>query len=130
MKRILFTLLTLFIVIPAAAKNGVTEITFPETITEAGTYRLTGNIDGTVVVDADKSDKVELILDNVTILSADAPAIWVKKADKVTVTLAAGSVNSLANGGQFSGDEDAALYSKDDLAIEGSGSLSVSSPAG
>ncbi len=130
MKRILFTLLTLFIVIPAAAKNGVTEITSPETITEAGTYRLTGNIDGTVVVDADKSDKVELILDNVTIVSADAPAIWVKQADKVTVTLADGSVNSLANGGQFSGDEDAALYSKDDLVIEGSGSLSVSSPAG
>ena len=130
MKRILFTLLTLFIVIPAAAKNGVTEITSSGTITEAGTYRLTGNIDGTVVVDADKSDKVELILDNVTILSADGPAIWVKQADKVTLTLAEGSVNSLANGGTFSGDEDAVLYSKDDLVIEGSGSLSVDSPAG
>ncbi len=130
MKRLLFILLSLFIVNPAAAKNGVIEITSPQTITEAGTYRLTGSIDGTVIVDADKSDKVELILDNAAIVSADGPAIWVKQADKVTLTLAEGSVNSLANGGTFSGDEDAVLYSKDDLVIEGSGSLTVNSPAG
>ena len=130
MKRLIFLLLTLLITVPAAAADVVTDITTPVTISEKGTYRLSGIINGTVIVDAGKSAKVELLLDNVTIDSADSPAVWVKSAEKVTLTLVEGTDNSLTNGGKFSGDEDAALYAKDDLVIDGGGTLIVNSPAG
>ncbi len=126
----IFLLLALWMVIPAAAKDDAINITAPVTITEKGTYRLSGIIDGAVVIDAGKSDKVELLLDGVTIDSADSPAVWVKSAEKVTLTLIEGTDNSLTNGGKFSGEEDAALYSKDDLVIDGGGALIVNSPAG
>ncbi len=117
-------------VIPAAAADVVTDITAAVTITEKGTYRLSGMINGTVIVDAGKSAGVELLLDNVTIDSADSPAVWVKSAKKVTLTLVEGTDNSFTNGGKFSGEEDAALYAKDDLVIDGGGTLIVNSPAG
>ena len=56
------------------------------------------------------------------------------EADKVFVTLAEGSQNALANGGSFvaidDSDIDGAVYSKQDLTFNGSGALTVTSPAG
>ncbi len=105
------------------------------TITAAGTYVLTGTLsDGSVVVDADKEDKVQLVLDGVTIYSETFAAIYVKQADKVFITLAEGSVNALSNGGSFTqiddNNVDAVIFSKDDLTLNGSGSLEISSPGG
>jgi len=103
------------------------------TITEEGTYLLTGNLDdGTVIVDADKKDKVQLVLENASIHSQTCAAIYVRQADKVFLTLSGD--NSLSNGGSFTAiDEnniDAALFSKDDLTINGEGKLQIISPAG
>lgn len=105
------------------------------TITQEGTYLLTGTLeDGMVIVDAPDSAKVQLVLAGVDITSATSAALYVRQADKVFVTLAEGTENSLANGGSFTAiDEyniDAALFSRDDLTLNGAGSLAVTSPAG
>ena len=105
------------------------------TISVEGTYILSGSTtEGMIIIDADKTAKVQLVLDNVSITSGSSAPIYVKQADKVFITLAENSVNELTNGGSFEAiDEnniDAAVFSKDDLTINGSGSLTVSSPAG
>lgn len=105
------------------------------TITAAGTYILTGALDdGSVIVDANKEDKVQLVLSGVTIHSETFTAIYVKQADKVFLTLAEGSVNTLSNGGTFrqidDNNVDAVIFSKDDLTLNGSGTLQISSPGG
>lgn len=104
------------------------------TITAAGTYILTGTLDnGSIIVDAGKEDKVQLVLSGVTIRSNDFAAIYVRQADKVFVTLADGTVNELSNGGAFTqiddNNVDGVIFSKDDLTLNGTGTLKVSSPA-
>ncbi|MBQ6914327.1 MAG: carbohydrate-binding domain-containing protein [Kiritimatiellae bacterium] len=104
------------------------------TITAAGVYVLSGTLNGSVVVDATSDDKVQLVLDGATIHSDTFAAICVKQADKVFVTLADGTVNALSNGGAFTqlddNNVDAVIYSKDDLTLNGTGTLRISSPAG
>ena len=104
------------------------------TITAAGTYVLSGTLDnGYVVVDAGKEDKVQLVLNGVSIRSDTFAAIYVKQADKVFITLADGTENTLSNGGTFETvDEnkvDGVIFSKDDLTLNGNGKLTVNSPA-
>ena len=101
----------------------------------AGTYVLTGTLDnGSVIVDAGEEDKVQLVLDGVSIRSDTFAALYVKQADKVFVTLADGTTSSLSNGGSFTpideNDVDAVVYSRDDVTFNGTGSLQISSPAG
>ena len=103
-------------------------------ITREGTYILSGSLDdGTILVDAD-ADKLQLVLDGVSVKSETSAALYIRKADKVFVTLAPGSENTLSNGGSFAAiDEnkiDGAVFSKEDLTFNGSGSLTVVSPAG
>ena len=85
-------------------------------------------------MDADKEDKVQLVLDGVTIRSDHFAAIFVKQADKVFVTLADGSVNILTNSGSFQQIDDstvdAVIFSLDDLTLNGNGTLQIASPAG
>lgn len=105
------------------------------TITAAGTYILSGTLDdGSVTVEATKEDKVQLVLNGVSIRSSDYAAIYVKQADKVFVTLAAGTENSLTGGGSFvqrdENDVDAAVFAKDDITFNGTGKLQISAPAG
>ncbi len=104
-------------------------------ITEEATYIISGTLDdGMLVVNAPDTAKLQLVLDGVDITSSDCAALYILEADKVFITLADGTQNSLTNGGSFIpiDDEniDAALYSKQDLTINGSGSLTVTSPAG
>lgn len=105
------------------------------TLTQEGTYILSGSLsDGRIIVDAGKSDKIQIVLNNASVTSKSSAAIYVKKADKVFVTLAEGTQNALANGGTFNseGDDkiDAVIFSKDDLTLNGAGTLSIASPAG
>lgn len=105
------------------------------TITGEGDYILKGALsDGRIVVDVDKSEKVQLVLDGVDLTSKTSAAIYVKKADKVFVTLADGTKNTLENGGTFEAVDDnnidAVIFSKDDLTLNGTGELVLHSPAG
>ena len=104
-------------------------------IKKAGTYILSGTLDnGSIIVDAGKEDKVQLVLSGVKINSDSFAAIYVRQADAVSLTLADGTENTLASSGAFSqideNDVDAVIFSKDDLTINGNGSLRISSAAG
>lgn len=103
-------------------------------ITDEGCYILSGSLEGTVIVDAEKTDKVQLVLSGARISCKSSAAIYVKQAKKVFLTLAEDSDNALSNGGSFTAIDqsniDAVVFSKDDLTLNGSGRLSLSSPAG
>lgn len=99
------------------------------TISGSGTYRLSGAFDGTVVVASGEEDAVQVILDGADIASSNGPALRIDSADEVTVLLAEGSENTLTDAVAYADTSteaaDAALYSKADLTIAGSGSLAV-----
>ena len=102
-------------------------------ITEEGVYVISGTAtDVTVTVDADENAKVQLVLDGVSITNEGAPAIYVKSADKVFVTTASGTDNELTVTGAFSAADsednvDGAVFSKDDITFNGTGTLVISS---
>lgn len=105
------------------------------TIKAAGVYVLSGTLtDGTVVVDAGDDDKVQLVLDGVSITAADYAAIYAKNADKVFVTLAEGTENTLTVSGDYvqtdDNNVDAVIFAKCDLTLGGSGSLTVKDTVG
>lgn len=102
------------------------------TITSEGVYIISGSAsEVTITVEAGDQDKVQLVLDGVSITNSTRPCIYVKNADKVFVTTAEGSENSLSVTGEFSADgttqTDAVIFSKDDLVLNGLGTLSISS---
>ena len=100
-------------------------------INSAGTYLVSGSGENvTISVDAGDEDKVQIVLDGVKITNDDQPVIYVKNADKVFVTTTQ-SENVLAVTGTFTADgdtnTDAVIFSKDDLVINGLGTLQISS---
>ena len=102
------------------------------TITEAGVYIISGTAkDVSIIVDAADDAKVQLVLENANITNADSPCIYVKNADKVFVTTASGSENTLTVSGSFTADgdtnTDAVIFSKDDIVLNGEGKLNISS---
>ena len=119
----------------AVSGDGVNVNGATVTITKAGTYILSGSLsNGRVVVDADKEEKLQLVLDNVSIANGSTAPLYIRTADKVFVTLAPGSVNTLTNTGTFTAvDEnniDGCIYSKEDITFNGSGTLKISSRNG
>ena len=99
-------------------------------ITKEGVYVLSGSAKNvTVTVDAADDAKVQIVLDGVSITNTDSPAIYVKNADKVFVTTQGD--NSLSVTGSFTADgntnTDAVIFSKDDLVLNGTGTLTISS---
>ncbi len=105
------------------------------TITGEGTYLLSGSLeDGMIIVDVEKTEKVQLVLQSAAIHSSDSAAVYVRSADKVFITLADGTSNVLSNGGAYTAIDDnnidAVVFSKDDLSLNGSGSLTIEAAAG
>ena len=96
------------------------------TITAAGTYILSGSSENVqIVVKAGDQDKNQIVLNGVTMKGTDA-AILVESAGKTFITLAEGSQNSISDSASHTNtDYDAAIYSKDDLTFNGSGSLTI-----
>ena len=77
------------------------------TITDEGTYILSGELtDGMIIVDAEDTDKVQIVLNGVKITSEQSAAIYVRSADKVFITTAGGSENTLTNGGTYTAIDD------------------------
>lgn len=100
-------------------------------ISKEGTYVLSGSLkDKMITVAAGETDKVQLVFDGVNIDNSSGPALYVKSADKVFVTAAKGSINTLSDGSSYSltdGDStlDGAIFSKSDLTINGEGTLNI-----
>ncbi|MFE5292088.1 carbohydrate-binding domain-containing protein [Isoptericola sp. NPDC056618] len=115
----------------AASGDGVTVDGSTVTITEPGTYRVSGTLDdGQVVVDSSADGVVRLVLDGADVTSSTGAAIDVRDADQVSVVLADGSTNRLEDAAEYADTTsdnaaNAALYSTADLAVSGGGALDV-----
>lgn len=100
-------------------------------ITTAGVYVFTGTAsDVTIKVNAGDEDKVQIVLNGANITNSDSPAIYVVNADKVFVTTT-DTENTLKVTGTFTADgdtnTDAVIFSKDDLVLNGVGTLNIDS---
>lgn len=107
------------------------------TITAAGTYTLSGTLNnGQIFVETDDEDPVVLILNGINITNTTSAPIYVSNADKVVITLAEGTENVVTDGDSYlfagaaatdaaSAEPNATIFSKADLTINGSGSLTV-----
>lgn len=105
------------------------------TISAEGTYLLSGSLEnGMLVVEADDNAKVQLVLNDVEITNATGAAIYIKSGDKIFITTAAGSRNSLKNGGSYivldDNNIDGVIFSKSDICLNGSGALEITANAG
>ncbi|MGN0732556.1 MAG: carbohydrate-binding domain-containing protein [Emergencia sp.] len=98
-------------------------------ITGEGVYVIQGTADNaTIYVEAEDTDKVQLVLDGVSVTNSDRPCIYVVSADKVFVTTSSDS--TLTVSGTFAADSenaDAAIFSCDDLVLNGTASVVIKS---
>lgn len=116
--------------IEADSESGVTIDKSTLTITKEGTYVISGTLnDGNIVVDADDTAKIQIVLNGVTITSSDYAPIYVKTADKVFITLAENTENSLSDGSTYVQIDDTSvdgvIFSKADLTLNGQGTLTI-----
>ncbi|WP_338788617.1 carbohydrate-binding domain-containing protein [Metabacillus sp. FJAT-53654] len=102
-------------------------------IRTTGTYVVEGTLkDGQIVVDAEDAGTVRIILNGATINSSTSAPIYVKQADKTVISLEKNTKNILSDATEYvyedeeADEPEAAIFSKDDLTINGSGSLNVS----
>lgn len=103
-------------------------------IDQEGVYLLSGDYtDVMISVEAEDKEKVQLVLDGITIVNTDKPAIYVKSGDKVFVTTT-DSYNRLSVTGPYMPDDqtnlDAVIFTRADLVLNGIGTLDVQSDNG
>lgn len=104
------------------------------TLNKEGVYVLSGEVENvTVVVDAAEDAKVQIVLDGVSVINDDAPAIYVKAGDKVFVT-STDSKNHMEVSGSYVADGDtnldAVIFSRSDVTLNGTGTLEIVSKQG
>lgn len=104
-------------------------------ISSSGTYILSGSLtEGQIIIDASDTDKIQLVLNGVDITCKTSAALYIKNADKVFVTLADGALNSLASTDEFTAIDDnnidAVVFSKDNITLNGNGTLNINSTYG
>lgn len=109
--------------------DGVTVDQGLVSITQGGTYVLSGQLNGQISVDA-SGQEVHLVFAGLRVSSNDGPAVGIGSDCKVVLTLEAGTENSLTDSETYTleagADEpNACLYTKSDLTINGEGSLTV-----
>ena len=102
------------------------------TIKEEGIYVITGSASNvSIIVDTTDDAKVQLVLKDLTITNETTPCIYVKNANKTFVTTT--GTNSLSVSGTFTKDGetnlDAVIFSKDDITLNGTGTLNITSTA-
>ena len=116
--------------------TGATEHTLSDndtyTINKEGVYVISGSANNAqIIVDADSQDKVQIVLKSASVTNTGTPVIYVKSADKVFITTSENTENNLTVSGTFSSDgttsTDAVIFSKDDITINGLGTLTIKS---
>lgn len=103
------------------------------TLTEEATYELSGTGEGMIIVDAPADAKPTLVLCGLELYNPTSAAIYVKECDKTVVIVKEGYENTLSCGEQLSANDDSnidgAIFSREDLTVNGEGNLRVISPA-
>lgn len=102
------------------------------TIALPGVYVISGKLDnGQIIVDLEREGTVRLVLNGAEIHHSESAPIYVKKANKTIITLQGGTQNVVTDGENYvysnseEEEPDAAIFSKDDLTINGTGTLTV-----
>lgn len=95
-------------------------------IDAAGEYLLTGSGSHTIIIDA-QDQIVHLFLGGMEVRTNCGPALLVKSAGKLIITVMDGSMNTLRDAGSYTGyeDYDAAIYSQTDITMNGNGVLNI-----
>lgn len=114
----------------ASDGNGATVSSAVVTIHAPGIYEITGTLtDGSIVVDTADKETVILVLNNAEITSQTSAPIYIKDAGKTVILLEPETDNSVHGGSGCMVDAEeepsAAIFSKSDLTIGGSGTLTV-----
>lgn len=103
------------------------------TITEAGTYVLSGTLtDGQVIIDAGDEDDVRLVFENASITCTTTAPVYAKNADKVIISLpenTESTVTDTVTGTDGNDELTAAIFAKCDLSVNGTGTLNVNANA-
>jgi hypothetical protein len=97
-------------------------------ISEPGTYVLNGTLtDGSIIIESAAEENVQLVLENANITCKDGAAVYVKECGKnVILSVPEGTTNSITDGTVYENEEvSAAIFSKADLVINGTGTLNV-----
>ncbi len=127
MKKLLALILPMLLACGPALGEGLVSLPEQRVITRGGIYRVRGSLEGgQLMIDCGKDEAVTLILEGVEIASPSGPAIEAKKAGPLRIVLENGSQNILRAGEGAK----AALFSKPDLALEGTGALSLEASGG
>lgn len=111
--------------------NGATVNGASVTITSAGVYNISGSLNnGQIIVDTQDEETVTLVLNGADITCLTSAPIYASNAEKVVITLADGAENYITDRTAYildaeSDEPNAAIFSKDDLTINGGGSLIV-----
>ena len=97
-----------------------------------GVYKLSGSLsNGQIVVYVQDNAKVQLVLDGVSVTNQGGAALHAAKGDKIFITAAKDSENSLISTGElYDEDIDAAIYAGTDICFNGEGKLTVKSESG
>ena len=112
--------------------NSVTVDNNKITITNGGTYVITGtSSDAQIIVDSASEENVYLVLNNANLTCSNSAPIYVKSAKNAIVVLPDGTENTITDSETYTLEDsttdepNAAIFSKDDLTIKGTGSLIV-----
>lgn len=104
-------------------------------ITTEGCYYITGDSENAnIVIEANKNDNVQLVLDNCDLTSKTTAPINGIKCNVLTITLAENSNNTISDIGTYTkftdtekSEPDGTIFTKTDLVINGTGNLTVNS---
>ncbi len=100
-------------------------------VNKGGVYIFRGKLtNGRIVVSVDKTEKVRLVFDGVTVSCKDSAPVYIESADKVVITLAKDSVNTFSDGTDYNTESvqkkiNACIFSEDDLSVNGYGKLII-----
>ncbi|MBQ3664512.1 MAG: carbohydrate-binding domain-containing protein [Lachnospiraceae bacterium] len=98
------------------------------TITSKGTYRVTGSSQDVSIVinDDNKSGNIYLVLDNVEMTNSYLACIDVEACDKLVIQ-SVGENHLTFTGASSDSGVDGAIFAKDDITVNGTGSMNINS---
>ena len=101
-------------------------------ITKAGTYVFSGDFNGQIITEVGDEDLVHIVFNGVNITNTTSSVINAATGRKIVLTLVDGTTNTITDGTTYNYAEgedepDATLFVKQDLTINGNGTLNISS---